>query len=463
MIIRTAYYHGRGLLSSMLTCCRGTNIIVAKVKTRKIFGADRLEKFCSPPAGRKKKMDKKERIERFEKLRMGLFMHFGLYSMAGEGEWAFFNNPKVAEKYGELFENFNPEKLDFEDILSQAKAAGMKYAVLTTRHHDGFSLYDTRGLSEYDVMHTPFGKDIIKLFTDACRKCGMMPFFYHTMHDWQNPLLNEDFDAYLKYLRASVEVLCTNYGDVGGFWFDGCWSNSEADWQLDDLYSMIRKHQPDAMIINNTGLAYRGIISHPYIDAVTYEQGHIEKRKKIPGVQMPAAEACETLNNHWGFARLDINYRSPKSIIEALASSRGFEINYLMNIGPRGDGTISPYDRGILDLISIWMEQVRDIFYDAETTDIDAGSRNFVLEAKGKYYLFVFDNTNPESEHDTANPVSEKIILRGMPRRIKTVKWRDNGCELAFSNNENGEALIEATGFEYGRNLIVRVAEIECE
>lgn len=404
-------------------------------------------------------MDKKERIERFEHLRLGLFMHFGLYSAAGEGEWAWHNLPGVRKIYGSLKEHFDPEKLDFTDILSKAREAGMRYAVLTARHHDGFSLYDTRGLSDYDVMHTPYGRDIVRLFADACRECGMMPFFYHTMHDWQHPLMQSDFDAYLDYHRKSVELLCTRYGEVGGFWFDGCWSSKTADWKLDELYSMIRRYQPDAMIINNTGLEARGVVSHPDIDAVTYEQGHTEERAAAAGEKLPAAEACVTLAHHWGYAKRDIDFRSPRSVISELASCRGKGINYLLNVGPRGDGSLRPFDAGMLEALSVWTDQVRDIFYDAERSDIDAGGRNFALEQGGRTYLFVFGFCGPESEHSASLTGSGRISLRGVGRSVKSVRWRDNGRELRFS--QDGDCVtVDASGFEYGRNLIVRVAEI---
>ena len=149
----------------------------------------------------------------------------------------------------------------------------MKYITLTTRHHEGFSLYDTQGLSNYDAVHSPAGRDLVKEFVEGCRAEGIIPFFYHTTLDWYQESFNKDFEAYLKYLRDSVRILCTNYGEIGGMWFDGNWSKPNEDWKLDKLYGMVRELQPEAMIIDNTGLRNRGEIGHPEIDCVTFEQG----------------------------------------------------------------------------------------------------------------------------------------------------------------------------------------------
>lgn len=164
-------------------------------------------------------------------------------------------------EYRKLQESFAGENFDAEKIARLAAETGMKYAVLTTRHHGGFSLYDTKGLNSFDSIHSPAGRDFTREFAEACRAEGIKPFFYHTTLDWMEEDFEKDFDRYLEYLRQSVEILCTEYGEIGGFWFDGNWSRPDADWKLDELYGMIRRLQPNALIINNTGLSDRGTIS----------------------------------------------------------------------------------------------------------------------------------------------------------------------------------------------------------
>lgn len=215
-----------------------------------------------------------KRIAEFEKLGFGMFIHWGLYSRLGKGEWIMHLENIPKDEYAKLKDIFTAEDFDAEKIAFTAKSAGMKYITLTSRHHEGFSLYNTCGLSDYDAPHSPAGRDLIAEYVAACKKYGLLPIIYHTTLDWYDSRFENDFDAYLKYLRDSVEILCTNYGKIEGLWFDGNWSKPDADWQEDKLYSMIRRLQPEAMIINNTGLTARGEIGNPYLDSVTFEQGH---------------------------------------------------------------------------------------------------------------------------------------------------------------------------------------------
>ena len=164
------------------------------------------------------------RIERFEKMGLGLFVHWGLYSQLGMGEWTYHIHNRNMQEYKKLLNTFTAEKFDAETLVLTAKNTGCKYINLTTRHHDGFSLYDTCGLNDFDAPHSAAGRDLVKEFVDACRKYDIAPFFYHTTLDWYNSDYNDNFDKYLDYLRKSIEILCTNYGKIGGLWFDGNWS-----------------------------------------------------------------------------------------------------------------------------------------------------------------------------------------------------------------------------------------------
>ena len=221
-----------------------------------------------------------------------------------------------------LADTFTAEKFDARKIVSIAKAAGAKYITMTTRHHEGFSLYDTCGLNTYDVMHTPCGRDLVREFVDACREFGVKPFFYHTTVDWFNPDCRRNFPQYLQYLRDSVEILCKNYGEVGGFWFDGNWWYKERDWEEDKLYALIRKYQPNAIIVNNTGGSARGAIGNPELDSVTFEQGRPTPMNREGMPKYVAAEMCHTMNEHWGFGNSDFHYKSLSILIETLCSCR---------------------------------------------------------------------------------------------------------------------------------------------
>ncbi|MFQ8600589.1 MAG: alpha-L-fucosidase, partial [Oscillospiraceae bacterium] len=251
-----------------------------------------------------------EYIAAYEKLGFGLFVHWGLYSLLGQGEWTMHSHRIPKQEYEQLAKRFTAERFDGRALAQLAKRAGMRYIVLTTRHHDGFSLYDTKGLNTYDAPHSAAKRDLVAEFVEGCRHEGIVPFFYHTTLDWHNELFASDFDAYLEYLNRSVEVLCTQYGKIGGIWFDGNWSKPDADWKLDALYGAIRRRQPEAVIVNNTGLDARGRVGHPEIDGVTFEQGRPTPLDRRGHAKYVAAEMCQTMNGHWGFGRHDFCYQS---------------------------------------------------------------------------------------------------------------------------------------------------------
>jgi alpha-L-fucosidase len=165
------------------------------------------------------------------------------------------------------------EARDFSgrELARSARRAGMGYAALTARGHDGFHLYDTRGLSANDVTHTPAGRDLVADFVGGCRAENVLPFLYVSTLDWSDAGAQAEWGAHLARLRGAVEVLARDYGPLGGFWFDGTWSRPDADWELDTLYALVRRHQPEALILENSGAGRGGRIGHPEVDSLTYE------------------------------------------------------------------------------------------------------------------------------------------------------------------------------------------------
>ncbi|MBR6708912.1 MAG: alpha-L-fucosidase, partial [Clostridia bacterium] len=334
-----------------------------------------------------------KRIADFENLGFGMFVHFGLYAQLGKGEWVFHHTKGLEmSEYKKLADTFTAEDFDADALVCTAKSAGCRYITITSRHHEGFSLYDTKGLCDFDAPHSAAGRDLIREFVDACNRHGIVPFFYHTTLDWYQPDFNDNFDAYLEYLRKSVELLCRNYGKIGGLWFDGNWSKKDADWKVDALYSTIRKYQPDAIIVNNTGLSARGEIGHPEIDAVTFEQGRPTPMDRTGMPKYVAAEMCCTLNDHWGYGRNDLNYKSPKELIESLCACRRVGANLLLNIGPTAQGGVDPYQRELMRLIGIWMEQFGEAIYEVKPHPAAGGNqKNFALRGDGCLYFFIHD------------------------------------------------------------------------
>ena len=406
-----------------------------------------------------------KRIAHFEKLGFGMFIHWGLYSQLERGEWTFDLHKDSIDKYPDCFNNFTAEDFDAKAICQLAKKAGMKYITLTTRHHDGFSLYDTKGLSDYDVMHTPCKRDLIKEFVDACNEEGLMPMLYHTTLDWQHPDFNNDFDAYLEYLRKSVEILCTNYGKIGGLWFDGNWSKRGADWKLDELYGMIHRLQPDAMVINNTGLSEQGKTGHPEIDSVTFEQGQATVMNREGMDKYVAAEMCQTMNRHWGIAVNDLDYKSPRQMIERLCHARKVGVNYLLNIGLTGQGGVTKITEALLEIIGQWTSMAKESLYEGKpSTMLCNEDKDFVLEKDGYAYIYVHDLPllGPKDVVVAYEKTDGDHSVRNVNRKVKSMKWVDNNEELLFTQDDD-VLKYRATGYYYGTQLIVRIAKVEFE
>ena len=412
------------------------------------------------------------RIARFEQLGYGLFLHWGLYSQLDAGEWVMQRQNILPKTYNRLAATFTAADFDARAWARLAKSAGMSYITLTTRHHEGFSLYNTRGLSKFDAPHSAAGRDLVKEFVDACRIEGIVPFFYHTTLDWQwvkdlhlpTPLDGGPrFNAYLDYLHASVEVLCRNYGKIGGFWFDGNWAHAKADWKEDRLYGMIRRHQPDALIINNTGIGAEGVLGNPEIDSTTFEQSVPQAPDRRGWKKYVATEMCQTINSHWGHAKMDFNYQSPAQIIQNLCLSRKAGANYLLNVGPLAQGGIPTYEAAALQRAGEWVKLHRKAIHDGRPVEgVRCLGRDFLLQAGRKFYYFAFDLPLWGTEHHAINAGRPNArALSGIKRPFKSARWLDNDESLTFTQQSaKGLLAIQCTSYPYGTDCVVRVAEL---
>lgn len=403
-----------------------------------------------------------QRVKDFENLGFGMFVHFGLYSVRGKGEWSYHLHHLTPEEYEPLAKEFNPKADWAEKLVAAAKDAGCKYITLTTRHHDGFSLFDTCGLTDYDAPHF-CGRDLIREFVDACNAQGIIPFFYHTLLDWRVPCYREDFPTYLKYLRDSVEILCSKYGKIGGLWFDGMWDKPNEDWEEDALYATIRRHQPDAIIINNTGLHALGEAGHIELDSVTYERG-MPTKMPDDAPKYLAGEMCEVMNTHWGFAAEDIDYRSPADMIRTLAGCRRYGANLLLNLGPEGDGSVREIDGCILKMVGRWVKMYDEAIRLPRPTYQDVPNKpdDFLLKHENTYYLFcdhlrISGDTNVTIDDD--NPLIDVVTV---PERVVSIHWMDTNEPVEFKQ-EDDKLSVLTVPFVYGRNTVIRVAKIICE
>ncbi len=392
-----------------------------------------------------------QRIKDFENLGFGLFAHFGLYSIVGKGEWYLHLNPNAdISEYETLINEFDAHKNWATNLVRTAKLAGCRYITLTTRHHDGFSLYDTCGLSNYDSVHSKCKRDLIKEFVDACKKEDIVPFFYHTLLDWREESYKTDFPKYIDYLVSSIEILCKNYGKIGGFWFDGMWDKPNEDWQEDRLYATIRKYQPNAMIINNTGLNELGKVGHPEIDSVTFERG---KPCFVDVSDKPrAGEMCQVLNDHWGYAKDDINYKSIKEIIENLIDCRKYNCNFLLNTGLLGDGSVNLIDKCIVEQVGKFINATKGFIYNVKSSEIKADGADVLFD--GEYHYAVIKNVEMSADENVQRNLNLKKVK--IYADVLSATWLDNDKSVDV---KDGEFSVEP--YLYGTSYSVRVLKFK--
>lgn len=394
-----------------------------------------------------------EYIENFKRLGFGMFIHFGLYSVIGRGEWYYMQYVPDKNEYENTINKFKITKNWAKNLVKTAKDAGCKYITLTTRHHDGFSLYDTRGLSEFDAPHSLTGRDLIREFVDECNKEGIIPFFYHTLLDWHNPDYNNDFPKYIDYLDKSIEILCKNYGKIGGFWFDGMWDKPNEDWQEDRIYGTIRKYQPETMIINNTGLNALGQTGHIEIDSVTFERG---KPAFVDTSEKPiAGEVCDALTDHWGYAKYDICLKSPKELIETLIDCRKYDCNLLLNSGLKGNGKMDEGEKAAFKRIGMWIKENKNFIYKAKSTDLTAENADMMTD--GEYYYAAIKGVLMSANCNVAKFGESKTVTLNTDKRIVDAEWLDSGKEINLKTDKS----FVCEPFEYGKSLAVRVAKFK--
>lgn len=304
----------------------------------------------------------------FRDAKFGMFIHWGVYSQLGQGEWVMENRSIPVDSYEWLASAFNPIKFDAKSWVATAKAAGVRYITITSRHHDGFSMFATKATRYNIVDFTPFARDPMKELAAECQRNGIKLFFYYSQLDWHNVDYwsrgrtghatgrpeSGDWNRYLAFMNGQLEELLTNYGPIGGIWFDGMWDKPDADWQLDRTYALIHRLQPSALVVPNHHRA-----PLPGEDVQTFEQD-------LPGANTAGfntdqigslpLETSLTMNQSWGFNITDKKFKSVRELVGYLARAAGHGANLLLNIGPRPDGTIQPEAVERLRAIGDWLQ-----------------------------------------------------------------------------------------------------------
>jgi alpha-L-fucosidase len=360
--------------------------------------------------------------EWFQDAKFGLFIHWGVYSVLGDGEWVMNNHKMTAREYEKLPARFNPTEYDPAEWVKLARDAGMKYITITSKHHDGFAMWDSKASDWNIVKRTPYKKDVLMMLADECRKQGVKLFFYHSHLDWHHPDYyprgrtghnagrpdKGNFDKYLDFMDAQLAELCSGrYGKVGGIWFDGWWDQqvkkgkddkttdpkkTRVDWRLRRTYDLIHKLQPQALVGNNHHVA-----PFPGEDFQMFE-------KDLPGGNTAGfntdskpgdlpLETCETINNAWGYNKNDKKFKSTKRLIHYLVKAAGMNANFLLNVGPMPSGKIQPEFAQRLREMGRWLKKNGESIYATRGGPVPPQKWGVTTRSKkgDKVYVHVLD------------------------------------------------------------------------
>lgn len=387
---------------------------------------------------------KKERMAWWTEARFGMFIHWGLYAQAARHEWVKNRERITNEDYQKYFDIFNPDLFDPVDWAKKAKAAGMKYAVITSKHHEGFNMFDSK-YTDYKVTNTPYGKDIIKEWVDAFRAEGLKIGFYYSLIDWHHPdytidrvhpqrantkdeydALNKgkDMAVYREYLKNQVKEILTNYGKIDILWLDfsfpGEFGKGRDDWGSEELIKMVRQLQPGILIDDRADLQdYAG-----GWDFMTPEQYKVDKWPELDGKKIPW-ETCQTFSGSWGYYRDEYTWKDNKQLLVLLIESVSKGGNLLLNVGPTARGTFDERADKALSGMGDWMKlNSRSIYGCTQAPDEFKAPDNTLLTYNPK--------TNRLYIHLLDYPL-QNLRLSGYQGKVKYAQLLNDASEIKIS------------------------------
>jgi alpha-L-fucosidase len=371
-----------------------------------------------------------------------MFIHWGVYSVLEDGEWVMQNRKMPVSEYEKLPPQFDPEKFSAAEWVALAKAAGMKYITITSKHHDGFAMFDSQVSDWTIVKRTPWKKDPLKMLADECHKQGIHLSFYYSQLDWHNPDYfprgrtgqsagrpeGGDWNKYLDYQDAQLRELLTNYGEISGIWFDGWWDKPKADWRLDRTYKLIHSLQPQTLVGNNHHQA-----PVPGEDIQMFEKdlpgqnkAGFNTEEKIGSLPL---ETAETINNAWGYNASDHHFKSTRDLVQYLVRAAGSNANFLLNIGPRPDGTIQPEFVERLQQMGQWLGQYGESVYGTRGGPIAPHPWGVTTQKDNKVYVHVLDW--PDAV----------LLMPALPQNVATAYSLKNHAKVDVTKNEYGVLL----------------------
>jgi alpha-L-fucosidase len=406
----------------------------------------------------------------FEDAKFGLFIHWGVYSVLGDGEWVMNNQNISIKEYENLPKFFNPTKYDPEKWVLMAKEAGMKYITITSRHHDGFSMFNSKASSYNIVEKTPYGKDVLKMLAEACRKHDIKLFFYYSQLDWYrddyfprgrtgNGITGRGegkWEDYINFMKAQLTELLTNYGEIGGIWFDGQWDQHDwdgkrfgkinVDFKLDEVYKLIHDLQPQALIGSNHHLA-----PNPGEDFQMFEKDLPGKGTKDFATSKDdignlPLEVCETINGSWGFNLKDRKHKSEKELIQYLINAAGYGSNLLLNVGPMPNGEIQDEHINSLKKIGLWVKENGETIYGTRKGPSEPNDQFITTKKQNKIYIHVLDSSIESLEIKTFGEKIKSLIYFNSKKKVKYVnKYNKLRIDLEKSEMNDIDTILELT------------------
>ncbi len=380
------------------------------------------------------------RLETFRDARFGMFIHWGSYSLRGfEASWPLVRGEISYADYDALADQFDPQRYDPAEWAALAKSAGMRYAVLTSKHHDGFALFDTQ-LSDYSAPKRAAGRDLVREYVDAFRAAGIKVGFYFSLCDWHHPDypatmsgsrtgLNrpahalppgvpesiaadpERWERYLAFMHGQARELLTMYGPIDLLWFDGQWEHTAEEWRAAELVRMIRELQPD--VILNDRLA----------DPMLGDYATPEQYVPVESPDRPW-ETCMTINETWGYNPSDRAYKPARELIATLAEVSSKGGNFLLNVGPTPDGEIPPEFASRIRVLADWMERHGESIF-ASGSGLPAGA----------YYGPSTGSDDALYLHVLGRPGGDMLVVRGVGRRVANVTLLATGQPLEYDQH----------------------------
>ena len=393
-----------------------------------------------------------KRMEWYTQARFGMFIHWGLYAIPARGEWVRSQERIPKEEYMRYFEEFDPVDYDPKQWAKAAKNAGMKYMVLTAKHHDGFCLFDSK-YTDFKSTNTKCGRDLVAEYVEAARSEGLKVGFYYSLLDWYHddyphygdmvhPMRddpaygneNRNFDRYVEYLHNQVKELCTNYGKIDILWFDFSYGEGEnamrgETWRATELVDMVRTLQPGVIIDNRLEVSGEGFGSLWEGNPTPYHGDFVSPEQIIPpnGLQDKNGkdliwEACITMNNNWGYCATDKFFKPSSMLIKKLVECVSKGGNLLLNVGPDARGNIPPESLSILADIGAWMEKNGGSIYGCGKADLPKPDTGRITRKENKLYWHIFENT------------VGCMPLMGLSReQVDCVRWLATGAEAPIA------------------------------